>query len=298
MSTLERRYRRLLVVYPRAHRAIHEEEMVEVLLSTAAPEQRWPSIRDTADLIRGARLIWLRHLQLVLRQQGWTDALAIVAILAQILLCLISVPAAGLLLRAVLEPTVSWLTYILLTGAVLAWPVILVLSLANQKQLAAVAAWVATAVSSLAFSVQGQEVLALEVLAAMALTFSPGASRGVAVLGRTYVLGYAAGVLLVAVFLTERLAEGLSPQSMAGPALACYLFGWLLIGRTAFRLRPTANRRAAILLAFPLTAIAFSFVSLNDAVPYHVSSLLHVLLPVSVFLGLVTVERAGFIRQR
>ncbi|MGW4400070.1 hypothetical protein ACWEHA_32680 [Amycolatopsis nivea] len=35
MSDLERRYRRLLALYPRAHRAAHGEEMLGVLLDGA-----------------------------------------------------------------------------------------------------------------------------------------------------------------------------------------------------------------------------------------------------------------------
>jgi hypothetical protein len=37
ISALERRYRRLLAVYPPAHRRVHGEEMVGVLLASARP---------------------------------------------------------------------------------------------------------------------------------------------------------------------------------------------------------------------------------------------------------------------
>jgi hypothetical protein len=57
---LERRYRRLLVWYPRAFRREHEEEIVWVLM-TGAEEGRWrPGLAESADLIRSATCMRLR----------------------------------------------------------------------------------------------------------------------------------------------------------------------------------------------------------------------------------------------
>lgn len=51
---LERRYRRLLALYPARYRRVHGEEMLAVLM-TAAPEgQHRPGLVETADLIAGA----------------------------------------------------------------------------------------------------------------------------------------------------------------------------------------------------------------------------------------------------
>jgi hypothetical protein len=58
-STLpERRYRRLLALYPTAFRREHEEEMLVVLMACARDGRRRPALADCADLIWNA--IWMR----------------------------------------------------------------------------------------------------------------------------------------------------------------------------------------------------------------------------------------------
>jgi hypothetical protein len=57
-GSLERGYRRLLAFYPAAHRRVHAEEMLAVLM-TAAPEgKRRPGLAEAADLIAGALRVW------------------------------------------------------------------------------------------------------------------------------------------------------------------------------------------------------------------------------------------------
>ena len=56
-DVLERRYRRLLALYPRAFRCEHEEEMLAVLLAGAG-ERPSPGVAEVADLLRGAA--WAR----------------------------------------------------------------------------------------------------------------------------------------------------------------------------------------------------------------------------------------------
>jgi hypothetical protein len=71
-NRLDRRYRRLLALYPKDHRAEHGEEMIGLLLAGALPAQRygeygarrigfWQHIADMADLMAGAARIrfWL-----------------------------------------------------------------------------------------------------------------------------------------------------------------------------------------------------------------------------------------------
>jgi hypothetical protein len=53
MSPLERRYRRLLRCYPAQYRAERADEMLDTLLASAAPGQRWPAARESAALLRG-----------------------------------------------------------------------------------------------------------------------------------------------------------------------------------------------------------------------------------------------------
>jgi hypothetical protein len=57
-KTLERRYRRLLALYPGAFRRQHEDEMLVVLMACARDGRRRPGLADSADLIRNA--VWIR----------------------------------------------------------------------------------------------------------------------------------------------------------------------------------------------------------------------------------------------
>ncbi len=59
-ADLERRYRRLLAVYPRAFRAEREQEVLAVLMAAAEPGQRWPRAGETADILWRALLLRMR----------------------------------------------------------------------------------------------------------------------------------------------------------------------------------------------------------------------------------------------
>jgi len=82
---LEGRYRRLLALYPAEHRAVHEEEMLGVLMTAAAPDQRRPRRGESAALIGGAIRIWLRPGRGSAFQK-WQDGLAAVSVLLPLLL--------------------------------------------------------------------------------------------------------------------------------------------------------------------------------------------------------------------
>ncbi len=60
-TQLERRYRRLLALYPKAFRREHEQEMLAVLMVGAAKDQRRPRPAESADLVRTAVLMRLRQ---------------------------------------------------------------------------------------------------------------------------------------------------------------------------------------------------------------------------------------------
>ena len=53
-SRLERSYRRMLACYPKAFRRTNEDEILAVLMATAAEGQRRVRLAESADLIRGA----------------------------------------------------------------------------------------------------------------------------------------------------------------------------------------------------------------------------------------------------
>ena len=105
---MERRYRRLLALYPKDHRREHAEEMVGVLLAADGDAPvRGPNpaawarrlgqhTADIADLIGGAlrirgrvvlnRIRRTRWLSWTVRDQCWSDALAVVSVIAPLLL--------------------------------------------------------------------------------------------------------------------------------------------------------------------------------------------------------------------
>ena len=58
---LERRYRRLLAFYPRAFRREHEEEILSVLMATAANGQQRPRLAESADLLKSAIFMRVRQ---------------------------------------------------------------------------------------------------------------------------------------------------------------------------------------------------------------------------------------------
>ncbi|HTU31061.1 MAG TPA: hypothetical protein VMF07_16855 [Solirubrobacteraceae bacterium] len=60
-KTLERRYRRLIAMYPRKFRQRREEEMLSVLMSGAHDGQRWPRPAEIVNLARHATPSRLRN---------------------------------------------------------------------------------------------------------------------------------------------------------------------------------------------------------------------------------------------
>ncbi len=82
---LEICYRRLLRWFPAEHRALHQEEMLGVLMAGAEPGRNRPSRAETADLLLGAARIRLRPGRALSDGPGWRDALAVYSIAAPLL---------------------------------------------------------------------------------------------------------------------------------------------------------------------------------------------------------------------
>jgi hypothetical protein len=82
---LEICYRRLLRWFPAEHRALHQEEMLGVLMAGAEPGRNRPSRAETADLLLGAARIRLRPHRALSDGPGWRDALAVYSIAAPLL---------------------------------------------------------------------------------------------------------------------------------------------------------------------------------------------------------------------
>jgi hypothetical protein len=76
-AELERRYRRLLGLYPREFRARHADEMIGMLMASAADGQDRPARGDARDIVRGSLLARLRG-----PRGGWPFALSAFALVA------------------------------------------------------------------------------------------------------------------------------------------------------------------------------------------------------------------------
>lgn len=263
--------------------------MLGVLLASARRDQRRPSVHDFMDLLRGAVGIRLRRFPKAIRED-WSDAFAVVSLLAPILLCLgLSVPAAGLLVRAALNDY-GTTTLVLLGGAVLAWPAVIVAAFVGRRRLAVTGAWV-LGVLGLYVSGGGQmlEWAGLGLLAAVSITWSPGPARALEVLGRGRLIAYAAGVLLLgaphaSVFAT---AGGIRmPGWVNGPTATATALGLLLVGSVALRTDTPTARRTSILLALPLAAIALSLFQAGfwEITPQGTETMISATLPVVAFL--------------
>ena len=96
---LERGYRRLLAFYPAAHRGVHEEEMLAVLMTQAPVAKRRPGIAEAADLLLGALRVRCQP-PCGAAEPGWRDALAVLSVILPVLILLTAaVSQARLLLN-------------------------------------------------------------------------------------------------------------------------------------------------------------------------------------------------------
>jgi hypothetical protein len=206
---LERRYRRLLTLYPAAHRAEHGAEMLGILLEGAMGShgiRRYGQhFLDVADLIGGAARIRGRlalatvrrwwSLRSTVRDTRWNDALSVVSVVAPILLIVAAltqfdVPqaAASLVVGHPFWPVVGGGgLYVPDWALVIGAPLVLLLGVARLRRTAGLAALL-TAISQLVLlPVYGtasylSPALAFSVLlagtAGVALLLSNGPSRG------------------------------------------------------------------------------------------------------------------------
>ncbi|GAB4059181.1 hypothetical protein [Catellatospora paridis] len=206
---LERRYERLLALFPAAHRREYEDEMMGVLLAGAAPQQRYPGLGETANLIRCA--VWLR---VGGRGAGsadryWASAAAVFGLVVCLMMLTYRLGIMGAEVlggwridgRLLIVPGQWWL-------AMAGWTVAVAFAFTRFRLVAAAGAWVA-ALSEVAVEIIGYPswpshlvevwwMLVLSVGAAFALTVR-GRTRPQGALGvrRTVVMSSAFAVLAV-----------------------------------------------------------------------------------------------------
>lgn len=129
---LERRYRRLLRLYPREFRARLEAEMLGVLMAGARDGRSRPARGDVLDIVKGALLMRLRG-----PRGGWAAALAEFALLAPLYLVLTDILQVAFPFRAALLGQPGFL-------GLLAGPVIVAMAvLAGSRRTALAAVLVA-----------------------------------------------------------------------------------------------------------------------------------------------------------
>jgi hypothetical protein len=74
---LERRYRRLLIVFPAGHRREYGDEMIGVLMAATPQGRRRPRLADALDLVIGGLRARFRAFGAGLSDASWPDALAV-----------------------------------------------------------------------------------------------------------------------------------------------------------------------------------------------------------------------------
>ncbi|MCA1832234.1 MAG: hypothetical protein ABR548_10465 [Actinomycetota bacterium] len=313
MTEFEHRYRRLLRLYPMEHREAHEDEMLGVLLASARPGQQGPTIREALDLILGAFAIHLRRILRTIRRD-WADAFAIASLLLSLLVAMAFGMLAGrFLLLNIIEHGAQWNSaYLLLASIGAAWPCVIILAITGRRRASVVVAWTTALALGVPLAIQGAMVdfAALGVLAAFFATGSRRSARGFTLIGGSRAISFVAGVVGLALAYGYREAgdAGLRP-AWAGPRLALIplLIGIILIARAAFRFGGSADRRASVLLALPVTAILVGAAQTMPLIPesinettigthslgYWIELGLRVVLPLVAFvLVLLRVRRA------
>jgi hypothetical protein len=305
-TRMERRYRRLLTLYPKAHRREHAEEMIGVLFAAADYDARirapkpvaWAlrtgqHIADCADLVAGAarirgRMVVNRVKQAtrsgwMVRDRRWSDALAVVAVIAPLLL-LVAALAEFHLPQAVassltghpqwrLTATLGLRDLPLAAGA----PAVAVLALLRLRRLAGLGAIAAAIGQGLLigggaavqrpappFTGHASPVVAFTVLlactTAAALLISPGPDRGLALLTRGGAVLIGAGALVLGGFSVGGNVWLASPggftTGLGSEVTGDLLIAVVLIAVAVGCLRAPVSRRVLALLAIPVIPYA------------------------------------------
>ena len=202
---LERRYRRLLIVFPADHRREYGEEMIGVLLASTPQGRRRPRLADALDLVTAGLRARFRALGAGLSDASWPDALAVCSVALPVtLLAALAVNYVWYLLPGFFF---SGLSDFYLPSLALALPALIAL---RYRRTAAVVALAAAAwfwfllLSQLTVWIDGLEAsycVAL-LVQAIALAGSPGPRRAAAVMSwKTWLVLCAAGFAMGAASL-------------------------------------------------------------------------------------------------
>jgi len=199
-AALERRYRRLLALFPADHRREYGEEMIGVLLACTPQGRGRPRLADAFDLIVGGLRARLRPRGAGLSGARWPDALAVCSIALPVLV--LTALAVNYAWKAAIGYRLPSLSGFYLPSLALALPPLIALW---YRRTAAVVALVAASwfwfllLGSLTVWIDGLEAsycvaLAVQVIA---LAGSPGPRRAAAVMTwKTWLVLSAAGITM------------------------------------------------------------------------------------------------------
>ncbi|MEV4655947.1 hypothetical protein [Micromonospora sp. NPDC049301] len=283
---LERRYRRLLALYPWEHRRVYEDEMLAVLLAGARPGQRRPAPGDVLNVVGAGLRARLRVGARGFTEPTWAEAAAVTGLLVGLLLLALS--AASLLDQLIRNPSlppgygpsgpdlVDWLR-------VAGWAGVCVAVLVGWRWLAAGLAWAGVlgwgalvapqSSDNPTYVVDTLPQFALAVVAAAALTVPTPRRRLLALLGVrrlvALLLAPAAAVTLLEVNRVTSPAfdpvDGATYQVFYGIEASSELVLWLYVaGLVAAALamlvalatlHPGVRRRIVVML-LPVAALA------------------------------------------
>ncbi|WP_406070471.1 hypothetical protein [Micromonospora sp. NBC_01638] len=283
---LERRYRRLLAVYPWEHRRAYEDEMLAVLLAGARPGQRRPAAGDVRDLVGAGLRARLRVGARGFTESTWADAATVTGLLVG--LVLLALAGKSLLDQLIRHPglppgfapsgpdLVDWLR-------VAGWAGVCAAVLVGWRWVAAGLAWagvigwgvlVAPQVDgNPGYVVDTLPQFALAVVAAAALTVPVPRHRVIVLLGvRRLLVLLLAPAAMVALLVTNRVTsptfdpvDGTSYQVFYGLEASSELVVWLYVAGLAAAalamlvalatLDPGVRRRIVVML-LPVAALA------------------------------------------
>ncbi|MEU7800237.1 hypothetical protein AB0B10_13270 [Micromonospora arborensis] len=291
---LERRYRRLLAVYPWEHRRAYEDEMLAVLVASARPGQRRPAAGDALNLVGAGLRARLRVSARGFTGPTWADAAAVTGLLVGVvLLAFASKTLLDQLVRAPGLPPgfapsgpdlVDWLR---VTG----WAGVCATVLVGWRWVAAGLAWagvlgwgalVAPQTSgNPTYVVDMLPQLALAVVGAAALTVPAPRRRAIALLGVRRLLALVlAPTATVALLVVNRVGsptfsfvDGVSYLVFYGLEASSELVLWLYVAGLAAAaaamviavatLIPEVRRRVVVML-LPVAALALVIDSALD----------------------------------
>jgi hypothetical protein len=261
VTDLERRYRRLLALFPRDHRDQHGEEMLAVLIADADDRAR-PGRRETADLLWSAARLHLRRLVAADGGIDPREVLAIVSLLGPLALlggAATSLHELAWWIRAGSVSGMSWREQVPDAPMWMIWFAVAVAALFGLRRTAAAGAWLGVVgflylatigPAPFLWNGAGAGWVLLGAVTAVALTWSPGPARGRELVRWPAILVLAAAVAVVVG--TEVLLYG--DREARWLALAALVLGTVV----ACGHRTRVGRRGALVLLVPVMTAALA----------------------------------------